>query len=169
MANKTFNLRDGVLEVSDNTPTTPLKLTLALDEGDLTLNIPQSAVIDVRDRGTPDHLRKGDVQYMTFSFSAKYTGLYAAAADTLFDVLTGGGTSWVYTAKTGANYDLADSGDVLVVQLKFTVVTGTGTSEVVEIPNVALPSLTISEGNDYNTIAVNGTSYQELPLVTAGS
>lgn len=165
MANKTFNLRDGLLEIFDNTPSTPLKITLVLDEGDLSITIPGDEFIDVRDRGAVDHLRKGDIQFMTFSFTAKYTGVHASAADTLYDVLAGLGTSWVLTAKTGSGYDLLDGGDVPLIQMKFTVTKGQASVETITLPNIPLPQLVIAEGNDYNTISVSGTSCQGRPII----
>lgn len=166
MAYRSFNWRDGTLTILDNTPTTPKSVTVTLEEGGLTLTIPEPEVIDVRDRGQFDHLRKGDPKPMTFSFSSKHNGLVAAAADTLFEALTGVGSSWVYTAKTGSGYDLADGGDVPLVQIKLAVTQGGGTVETIEIPNCALPSIVFAENSNANTISISGTSYQELPIVT---
>lgn len=167
MSDITYNLRDGELKIKDS-GTTQKSLTIVLDEGDLSISIPQREVIEVRDRGEIDHVRKGSPQLMSFNFTAKYTGV-VGATDTLYDVLTGAGTDWDYTAMTGATYDLADSVDVDMVQLEFTInkPTTPATTEVISIPNVPLPALTISEGNDYNTIAASGTSHQELPIVTS--
>ena len=165
MANKTFNLRDAVLTIGDGA-TTQNTLAVVLDEGDLSLDIPQREVKDVRDRGEFDHLRKGSPRPMSFSFSAKYSGLYGTTGDSLYEVLTGAGTSWEYVAKTGTGYDLLDGGDADLIQLSFAVTKSISATETIIIPNIPLPEVSIREGDDYNTISVNGTAYQELPIIS---
>lgn len=164
MAIKTFNLRDGTLKIGDG-DSPQNTFTIVLDEGDLSLDIPQHEVKDIRDRGAFDHLRQGNPRPMTGSFTVKFSGFYAAASDTLYDVLTGGGTDWDYSAMTGTGYDLADHGDVDVLQLIFEVTDGT-LVETIEIPNVPLPEVSFREGDDYNTLSVNFTSYQSKPIIT---
>lgn len=164
MAKKTFNLRDAVLTIGDG-DSPQNTFTVVLDEGDLVLDIPQRETKDIRDRGEFDHLRKGSPRPMGVSFSAKFSGFNSSGGDTLYDVLTGNGTSWVYSAITGAGYDLADGGDVDLIQLQF-VITKDSTAETVLIPNIPLPEISFREGDDVNSLSFNGTSYQELPIIT---
>lgn len=164
MAKKTFNLRDAVLTIMD-TDTTPNTFTVVLDDGNLVLDIPQREVKDIRDRGEFDHLRLGSPRPMSVSFSAKFSGFASAGGDTLYDVLTGQGTSWEYGAKTGAGYDLADAGDVDVVQFSFAITKNT-TVETVVIPNVPLPEISFREGDEVNMLSFTGTSYNERPIIT---
>lgn len=164
MAKKTFNLRDGKLTIKD-ADTTPNSFEVVLDDGDLSIEIPGTEVKDIRDRGVPDHTRLGNIQYMSFSFSAKFSGL-TDTSDTLYEVLIGEGTSWVYDAETGTGYDLQDGGDVEFVQLYFEVTKDT-TTETILIPNVPLPSISFREGDDVNMLSISGTSYQQRPIVSA--
>lgn len=162
----TLNLRDGVLRIQDATAVTPNEFTVALDEGDLNLDIPGRETKLILDRGEADHARLGSFRPMSWSFTAKFQGVVAAAGDSLYDVLAGLASAWDLSAVTGASYDLADGGDAKFLQLFFDIVEPGGNTETIEIPNVPLPEVSIREGDEYNTIAASGQSYQERPITS---
>ncbi|MCA9031117.1 MAG: hypothetical protein KDA66_09935, partial [Planctomycetaceae bacterium] len=80
VTNISRNLRDGELVIKDGS-TTPLVLTVVLDEGDLTWTERQRT-IEVKDRGSilNGHTRKGDEESISISFTAKWTQLLGLAA-----------------------------------------------------------------------------------------
>lgn len=168
----TRNLRDGVLTIKDETGT-PLECELVLDEGDLSIEINQSA-FEVQDRGSMDHVRAGDDQPMRVSFSMKYVSLgetYGAETYNPYEFLTGtgGASAVVTTAQTGGNYDLVDGGDVELYQLYFTIndpeVDNSGV-ETIEIPNFHVERISFQEGDEYSRLSVEGLSYQKKPIIS---
>lgn len=67
----TKNLRQGRIDIEDGS-TVKLTKTAAFTEGDFTYTRTKNT-IQVKNRGILDHLRKGDEEAITFSFSAKFT------------------------------------------------------------------------------------------------
>ncbi len=66
----TKNLRQGRVDIEDGS-TVALTKTAAFTEGDFTWTRTKN-VIQVKNRGVLDHLRKGDEEAITFSFAAKF-------------------------------------------------------------------------------------------------
>lgn len=63
--------RDGVIKLKDGTGPTPIELTIAFEEGNLTFDTPKAAQTVIRDRGTISTVRKGDDEPVASgSFSA---------------------------------------------------------------------------------------------------
>ena len=66
----THNLRQGVLRIRSG-DTVVLTKEVLFTEGDFTYTVTKNT-IQVKNRGVLDHLRKGDEEAVTFSFSAKF-------------------------------------------------------------------------------------------------
>lgn len=167
MAGETvYSLRDAVITLSDNASPTPNSVTVAADEGDLNFTV-EKDVRQIMQRGAIDSLRLGAEKVIPLSFTAKYTELVGASC-TLYEFLTGTGnaSAYVYTAKTGASYDLADAGDVDVFQLTFTVTQVPSGSEVITFPNCFLVSIGFKEGDDYDQLVYNLICTNQLPIIT---
>lgn len=159
------NLRDGVLVIKDGTSPTAKSLTVVLDEGDLSW-VERQQTIEVKDRGSivQGHTRKGDEESVRISFSAKWTQLLGKSASSgdpyqLYEFLTHhSGLSLVSTSGNGQQKTL---------ELEFTVVDPTGAaSEKIVFHKVYRENLTMSEGNEANTISFTGRDFEPAPTVS---
>ncbi|QDT67068.1 hypothetical protein [Calycomorphotria hydatis] len=165
VSNITRNLRDGELVIKDGTSPTPLSLTVLLDEGDLSWS-ERSNTIEVKDRGsiTDGHTRIGEDESVSLSFSAKWTQLIGKAADAgdplqLYEVLT-------FASGTGLQSTSAD-GEQQTLQLEFTITDPAGVAnELITFSKVYREQITMSEGEDYNTISFSGRSFETQPTIS---
>lgn len=160
----TRNLRDGELTIRDG-GSPPTTLTVVLDEGDLTWTQRQQT-IEIKDRGSISggHLRPGDDEAVTVSFTAKWTQLLGRAADEgdplqLYEMLTfAAGADVTSTSSAGEQQTLT---------LVFTVLDPAGVaSERIVFERVYRDTLTMSEGDDANLIAFAGRAFQTAPTVS---
>lgn len=160
----TRNLRDGELILKDGSDPAQ-SLTVLLDEGDLTWTERQRT-IEVKDRGSiaAGHTRKGDEESIALSFTAKWTQLLGKSDDDadplqLYEFLMFvSGADVVSTSSDGEQDTL---------QLEFTIVDPAGAaSEKVVFAKVYRESLTLREGDDYNTIAFTGRNFEVRPSVS---
>ena len=160
----TRNLRDGELIIKDGS-STPLALTVLLDQGDLTWTQRQRT-IEVKDRGSiaTGHTRKGDEDSITISFTAKWTQLLGKSANPtdplqLYELLT---------FATGANITSTSAiGEQDTLTFEFTVLDPAGVaSEKLTFNKVYRETLTLSEDKDANLIAFSGRAFTTQPLVT---
>lgn len=158
------NLRDGELRIEDGSAP-PLVLTVVLDEGDLSWT-ERTRTLEIKDRGSiaAGHTRRGDEESVSLSFTAKWAqliGRAAAPADPLqlYEMLTfATGASVVSTSRAGEQRTL---------KLSFTVFDPAGqASERITFSKVYRESLTLSEGENYNTIAFSGREFAPAPVVT---
>lgn len=163
VTNLVRNLRDGELVIRD--ASSPAKsLTVLLDEGDLSWT-QRTRTIEVKDRGSiaAGHLRKGDEESISLSFSAKWTqliGKSASSADPLqlYELLT-------FAPALGLT-STAGEGQQDTLSFVFTVTDPTGAaSEKLTFSRVYRENLTLSEGADYNVIAFSGRDFEVLPTV----
>jgi len=161
VSNITRNLRDGELVIQDGGSA---ELTVLLDQGDLTWTQRQQT-IEVKDRGSiaAGHLRKGDEESTTISFSAKWTQLIGKSASSgdplqLYELLMFQlGSGVISTSPTGEQETLT---------FEFTVVDPAGVaSEKITFSKVYRETLTMSEGNDANLIAFTGRAFQTSPTI----
>lgn len=164
VSNITRNLRDGELVIKDGS-STPVSLTVLLDEGDLTWTQRQQT-IEIKDRGsiTAGHTRKGDDESVSLSFTAKWTQLLGKAANPsdpcqLYEMLMFHPDAGI--ASTSA------AGEQETLTFEFTVLDPAGAaSEKITFSKVYRESLTMSEGDDTNLIAFSGRAFQTTPVVT---
>jgi len=161
VSNITRNLRDGELIIKDGSSAS---LTVLLDQGDLTWTQRQQT-IEVKDRGSisAGHLRKGDDESISLSFTAKWTQLIGKAASAgdplqLYEMLTfQSGTGVVSTSTAGQQQTLT---------LEFRVVDPAGVAgEKITFSKVYRETLTMSEGDETNLIAFTGKAFQTAPVV----
>lgn len=165
VSNVTRNLRDGELVIRDGSTPTPLALTVVLDEGDLTWS-QRANTIEVKDRGSiaAGHTRKGDDESISLSFTAKWTQLLGKSADPLdplqlYEFL-------MFVSGTGV-VSTSAPGEQDTLQLEFTVVDPAGVAgEKIVFAKVYRESLTMAEGDDYNTIAFTGRDFETAPIVS---
>lgn len=164
VSNITRNLRDGELAIKDGS-STPVSLTVLLDEGDLTWTQRQQT-IEVKDRGSiaAGHTRKGDEESVSISFTAKWTQLLGQSVDALdphqlYETLM---------FLPGANVASTSApGEQETLTFEFTVLDPAGeASEKVTFEKVYRESLTMSEGDDANLIAFSGRAFQTAPTVS---
>lgn len=163
VTNLVRNLRDGELVIKDGS--SPVKsLTLLLDEGDLTWT-QRTRTLEVKDRGSiaAGHLRKGDDESVSLSFSAKWTQLIGKSANSadplqLYEFL-------MFASGLGVN-STSSAGEQETLQFEFTVTDPAGAaSEKITFGKVYRESLTMSEGADYNVIAFSGRHFATAPVI----
>ncbi|WP_437225292.1 hypothetical protein SH661x_004001 [Planctomicrobium sp. SH661] len=162
VSNITRNLRDGELVIKDGASA---QLTVLLDQGDLTWTQRQQT-IEVKDRGSisAGHLRKGDDESTSLSFTAKWTQLVGKANSSgdplqLYETL-------MFQEDSGVVSTSAD-GEQQTLTFEFTVVDPAGVaSEKITFSKVYRETLTMSEGEDANLIAFTGRAFQVAPAVT---
>lgn len=160
-----YSLRDAVISFADN-DSPANTLTVAADEGNLKFTVAKD-VRQIMQRGDIDTLRKGAEKVIPLSFTLKYTELVGATCTPWeFMMGTGNASAFVYTAKTGAGYDLADAGDVNVFTVVFTISQVPSGSEVITFPNCFLESVPFSEGDDYDTLEWNLICTNQMPIIT---
>ena len=165
VTNLVRNLRDGQLVISDGTGT-PLTLTLALDNGDLSWSSPESDV-QIKDRGNLDHVRDGDQEAIELSFSSMWTNLVnaseagasAGSANVLYEMIENEGSTYTSVAQAGEKYQL---------KYAFTVTdpAAGANTELIEFNSVYKQNLECSEGDDANTLSFSGISYETAPTIT---
>lgn len=163
MSHITRNLRDGELVIRDGGDPA-LSLTVLLDEGDLSWT-ERRQTIEVKDRGSiaGGHLRRGDDESVAISFTAKWTQLLGRAINVedplaLYELLTfASGVDAVSTSPTGEQETL---------EFEFTVLDPAGeASERITFARVYRESLTMAEGNEYNTISFSGRDFETAPRI----
>jgi len=165
VSNIVRNLRDGELVIKDGTAATPLSLTVLLDEGDLSWT-ERTDTIEIKDRGSisSGHLRKGNEESISLSFTAKWTQLMGKSeveADPLqlYEMLT---------FASGANVvSTSYAGEQDTLQFEFTVIDPAGlASEKVVFQKVYRESLTMSEGDEFNLISFDGRDFEVSPTIS---
>lgn len=158
----TKNLRDGQLVINDGTGT-PLTLTLALDEGDLSFTINQNT-IQVRDRGVLSHTRPGDQATVDMSFSAKWVELLGATLtvpteDTLYEMVNNVDDTYTSTSGAGEQYTL---------EYVFTITDPAGgatTDQQITFAKCYKTSFVCAEGDEYNTMSYTGVDFETQPTI----
>lgn len=161
VSNLTRNLRDGELVIKDGSGTL---LTVLLDQGDLTWTQRQQT-IEVKDRGSISggHLRKGDEESTTLSFTAKWTQLIGKSASSgdplqLYETLT-------FQSGSGVT-STSPAGQQQTLTFEFTVIDPAGVaSEKISFSKVYRETLTMSEGDESNLIAFSGRAFEVEPAV----
>jgi len=159
VTNLVRNLRDGELVIKDGGAKS---LTVLLDQGDLSWT-QRLQTIEVKDRGsiTSGHLRKGDDEPVALSFSARWTQLIGTSGDPLqlYELLT---------FRSGAGITSTSSaGQQETLTFEFTVTDPAGVaSEKITFSRVYRETLTMSEGDEANTITFSGKAFQVAPGIT---
>lgn len=165
VSNLVRNLRDAELVLKDGTSPTPQQLTVLLDEGDLTWTERQNT-IEIKNRGrlAGGHLRPGEEESVSLSFSAKWTQLYGNAIAPgdplqLYEFLTfASGTD--VTSTSGA-------GEQNTLTFEFSVLDPAGVaSEKITFPLVYQDALSLSEGAEYNVINFSGRAFVTRPTIS---
>ncbi len=147
VSNLVRNLRDAELVLRDGASPTALSLAVLLDEGDLSWT-EKVNTIEIKDRGkiSGGHLRRGDDESVSLSFSAKWTQLIGKAASSgdplqLYEFLT-------FASGAGIKSTSAD-GEQETLTFEFTILDPAGVaSEKVTFSKVYRESLSMNEGDD---------------------
>jgi len=152
----TRNLRDGELKIKDGGSE---EITVALDEGDLTVGETQN-LINVLDRGALDHRRPGDEDPVAVSFTLKFVEYIGGSGQpaTPYEALKqiGNAAAWQSTSAS----------DVYAVNLEFTIDNPDGgDDEKVTLDDFAYESIEFAEGDEYNTLTVDGTAFVTGPTL----
>ncbi len=164
VSNLVRNLRDAELVLRDGASPTALTLAVLLDEGDLSWT-EKVNTIEIKDRGkiSGGHLRQGDDESVSVSFSAKWTQLIGKAASSgdplqLYEFLT-------FASGAGISSTSAD-GEQETLTFEFTILDPAGVaSEKVTFSKVYRESLSMTEGDDYNLITFSGKAFVTSPSV----
>lgn len=165
VSNLVRNLRDAELVLIDGTTPTPSSLTVILDEGDLSWTESVNT-IEVKDRGSiaAGHLRPGDDESVSLSFSAKWTQLFGKSVDSgdplqLYEFLTHSSAANVVSTSS--------EGEQQTLTFEFTVIDPAGVAgEKITFPKVYRENLTLSESEDYNLITYSGKAFASAPTIT---
>ena len=164
VSNLVRNLRDAELVLRDGASPTALTLAVLLDEGDLSWT-EKVNTIEIKDRGkiSGGHLRRGDDESVSLSFSAKWSQLIGKAASSgdplqLYEFLT-------FASGAGIKSTSAD-GEQETLTFEFTILDPAGVaSEKVTFSKVYRESLSMTEGDDYNLITFSGKAFVTSPSV----
>jgi len=159
----TRNLRDGELTIKDGA-TTPLTLTVLLDEGDLSWTQKQQT-IEIKDRGSiaAGHLRKGDDESVSLSFTAKWTQLISRANDNADPLALYETLMFLPAANLTST---SQPGEQQTLTLEFTVLDPAGNaSEKITFEKVYRVALSMSEGDDANLFRYTARAFQTQPGV----
>lgn len=159
MAHSTIakNFRDGTVALSDDTPVTPLSLTVTLEDGDVKvdgLTADGTEYSHYEDRGTRASTRKTKRKYPTFSLSAKVADIADAAFGTLIDACRKTGYFAAGISTTVAK------GDVWTLDLLLTIEgtdLGDASDHTIRLNDCAM-ECSFSEG-DPDTVTLSGTVY----------
>lgn len=159
VSNIVRNLRDGELTIKDGDSKS---MTVLLDQGDLSWT-QRLQTIEIKDRGSiaNGHLRKGDEESVALSFSARWTQLISASGDPLqlYEMLSFRSASSLTSTST--------AGEQQTLTFEFTVTDPKGAaSEKIVFSKVYRETLTMSEGDEANTIAFTGKAFQTAPVVS---
>ena len=161
----TKNMRDGSIKVSDGTLPTANELLIALSGGDLEWTEERN-VTAILDRGKLSHFRGGDEVPVSVSFSLKYVELIKqafAAEPTLYEALKflGAASGWQTT-----NAD--ECSDIKTLDLTFLIASPCPSEEDEEVvfSKFYYTSINPKEGEEFNTIDVEGTAFITAPLVS---
>lgn len=157
---QTRNLRDGEITVKDGAGT-PNTVVLTLEEGDLSWTRRRNYV-QVLDRGTLDHVRAGDQEAVTLSFSVKIDRVSEPTSPvTLYNALTktGAAAAWVSVAASHEPY---------AVKIEFRAIDPAGGSdhETIAFNKFFPEELTMDEGEEYNTVSASGFAFIVDPTFT---
>ena len=160
-------LRDVTILFEDGTSPTTEKLTVAFEEGNLSLNIPGVSVEAFLDRGqfgaTPA-LRYGNDQPITGSFTAYLRDLADGSYITLESILTNSGyfaSTWVSTL------DSAGNAEVKTVKMTITY-EGTDHGDAADHTIVLAHCFitgSITDGTP-STVQINFSDFEPYPTVT---
>ena len=155
------SLKDGTITIEDRAlvGSTPNSVTVDLEQGDLSWT-EQRPVNIVSDRGVLSHARMASEVAYDVSFSMMFQSFSKHATTTPYDALTrtGGASAWASTEPKG---------DAYATNLKFTITDPAGgASEEVFLEQFILESHEFSEGDDFDTLTVNGRA-QRNPLLRA--
>jgi len=156
------NLRDGTITLKDAGANT---LELVVDTGDLSW-VETSNITDIKDRQRLSHMRLGEEESVTLSFSLKYKYSVANGSEPLspYEVFhfQDGAAAWASTN---------DCGDVKTLDIKFVMVDpcSTGEDETVLFRKVPLPGITFEEGDEFNTMSFEGKAFITKPSIYRGT
>lgn len=148
----TRNLRDAVMRLMDNVAES---VEVVLDGGDLEFTEVVQNQIEIDDRGTYDHSRKGNEAVVEMSFSTKlvsFKGVSGGAPD-IHDILShqGEAATWVSTGGTVAP-------DLYCIKVQFDIVNpvNAALSERITFARFAPGPLKFQEGDNFDTLSCSG-------------
>lgn len=158
----TRNLRDGQISIGDGSGKT---LTLTLDNGDLSWEVPEEDTIEIKDRGVLDHTRPGDQLSGSLSYSAKWVALIGesvtSSADPtqFYEIINNNESFYTTTSGTGQKFTL---------QHAFVVTdpgAGATTDEQITFDKVYKTNCSVAEGDDANTVSFDGVNFETKPKI----
>ncbi len=161
------NLRDARIYLYDATPVTPLKLLIPIDNGDLSWTVHDQSKT-ILNRGRLHSRRQGDEIPIDMSFTIKFTQYqYAEGSATgvsPVDILLhqGGASAWVSTDNCCGPF---------AVDLKFEVTDPCDITKAELLTFVKFHAETVAfkEGDDFDTITVNGMAFTTRPSRAYGA
>lgn len=164
MANENArNLQDGTIQLADDNSANTL--VIVCEEGNLTWSETHN-VEHIKDRGSLDHMREGEQEPVSFSFSVRYKYAIASGSEPLSPYecfhQIGGASSWVSREPCG---------DVYSIAIKFTIADpcSTGEDEMIVFHRVPRPNINFEEGQNSDVMSFEGISYEVAPRIYRGS
>lgn len=166
MANVIRNMTNGSLKIKDGTTPTPLEITIPVMEGDFSWTETDEART-VMNRGTLHSFANPLEEPMTVSFTVKfceYRGNTNTNVPSPVDALKQRGEAAAWVSTTGCGPYTTD--------LEFTITKpspctdANEQSEVLDFPQFHADTITFEEGEDFNTITVEGKCLATKPTST---
>lgn len=167
---QTRNLRHGSLSLQDGQANVNT-MSIAIDEGNLTFTEAREGVV-VKQRGELDHWSKGEAQPVQVSFGIKYDAYKSKSTQAIVAADAGGpvtGFSVRDFLKNGGGLLTSTSGrdDIYTCDLIFSVedptIGDTDEAEVLTFSDFYTDRLNFNEGDEYNTVQVEGRALLESP------
>lgn len=155
-------MRDGTIKLIDATPTTPHEITIPFSVGDLTFTI-KNNIINIMDRGTLNHMRAGDEEPITGSFSVKLAEFYSqtsATSPTMYEALfkLGDAAGWVSVVPCSIY--------AVKCELSYASPCDDEDGEKITFNKFIATDVNFKEANDGNTLSVTFTDYETKPTIT---
>ncbi len=150
----TKNLRQGRIRVMSGDRPVRLEKTCAFTEGDLTFSRPKST-IQVKDRGTLSHLRRGDQMAASFTFAAKFVD------KTLRETLEDGIYEGTIHAAVGLTPQAVNTVDLAYSYRQDSLVAASGEAISTKLANGVTPS-SDSEYAELAGALRSGADYEEV-------
>lgn len=165
----TRNLRHGSLSMQDGQANANT-MTIPIDEGNLTFTEAREGVV-VKQRGELDHWSKGEAMPVQVSFGIKFDAYTSLSTQAIVAADAGGavtGFSVRDFLKNGGGLLTSTTGrtDIFTVDLIFTVQNPAASgdeNEVLTFSDFYTDRLVFNEGDEYNTVSVEGRALLETP------
>lgn len=154
------NMKDGTVKIKDNVAES---ITLIVEEGDFSYS-ESHPVRNIMDRGALSHMREGNEEPVTGSFTLKFIEMIkqtSASDPSPYEALkgTGGASAWATTNTDGGDVFTTD------IDLEIADVVSGNENERISLAKVRATKIDFKEGDEYDTLAFEFQAFQVEPAV----